>query len=126
MSILFMVSLSSVDVYHVRRPCWPCLLVVRREGSLFYVRLLRMDFVSLNRRTRLFNLSFLYVSHGLAWCYLLSFIVCVLWFSADRCLWSYLFPRLGLLGPWSQTFLFCRAGSCPAPLFMCYFSSAEQ
>lgn len=36
-------SLSSVDAYHVRRRCWPRLLVVRSDGGSCPVRSLRTD-----------------------------------------------------------------------------------
>lgn len=110
MSILFMRSLSSVDAYHVRRRR-PRLLAVHLEGTLCLVPCLAdgTRFPSLGRRVCLiipfwmflmgwhgvfaFSSGSLFVSYG---------------YSAARCSRVYLFPRLGLLGSWSQTVLYVR------------------
>lgn len=81
---------------------WPC--IVRGVFSLSaYCRRILSLFIG-GRVCLIFPFCmFLMGWHGVIYFPLLSVFY---GFSADRCLWSYLFPRLGLLGLWSQTFLF--------------------
>jgi hypothetical protein len=108
MSILFMLSLSSVDAYHIRCRCWPRLLVVHLEGNFCLVRFTADGagaFSSGGRVCLIFPYFWMFLMgwHGVI-CDLSFSFLCLMVFSAARCLRLHLFPRLGLLGPRSQTF----------------------
>jgi hypothetical protein len=127
MSILFMLSLSSVDAYHVRRRCWSRLLAVHLEGSSSLSPLTEDETGALSIGGRVCLIfpywMFLMGWHGVI---LFSFPVCVVWFFCGSVLTVLLIPSSWSPRSLESDFFFMSCWILPGSYVHVLFSSAVQ